>query len=57
MRWKYVDEARRGDHICYISNLDRLRSTLPEWELTKGLDEIFDEIVEGWRRRLAEGLG
>jgi CDP-paratose 2-epimerase len=57
MRWRYVDESRRGDHICYISNLDRLRSALPNWELTKGLDEIFEEIVEGWQRRLAEVPG
>jgi len=54
MRWKYVDEPRRGDHICYISNLDRLRATLPAWELTRGLDQIFEEIVDGWRRRRAE---
>jgi CDP-paratose 2-epimerase len=54
MRWKYVDEARRGDHICYISDLGRLQSSLPAWELTKGIDDIFEEIVESWRRRLAE---
>jgi CDP-paratose 2-epimerase len=54
MRWRYVDEARRGDHICYISDLRHLRSSLPKWELTKGLDEIFEEIVESWRQRLAE---
>jgi CDP-paratose 2-epimerase len=57
MRWEYVDEARRGDHICYISNLSRLRSALPRWELTKGLDDIFGEIVESWRQRLAKGGG
>jgi len=54
MRWTYVDEARRGDHICYISDLSHLRSSLPKWELTKGLDEIFEEIVASWRRRLAK---
>ena len=54
MRWTYVDEARRGDHICYISDLSHLRSSLPKWELTKGLDEIFEEIVVSWRRRLAK---
>jgi CDP-paratose 2-epimerase len=54
MRWRYVDKPRRGDHICYISNLDRLRAELPTWELTRGLDEIFEEIVDGWRQRLSE---
>jgi len=53
MKWKYVDEARRGDHICYISDLSALRSALPTWELTKNLDDIFEEIVEAWEKRLA----
>jgi CDP-paratose 2-epimerase len=57
MCWKYVDEPRRGDHICYISNLDRLHAALPAWELTRGLDQIFEEIVDGWRRRRAEVHG
>jgi len=53
MRWKYDDVPRRGDHICYISDLGHMRSSLPKWELTKGLDDIFGEIVESWRQRLA----
>jgi len=57
MRWTYLDEPRRGDHICYISDLSRLRAALPAWELTKGLDEIFEEIVESWQRRLFEAAG
>jgi CDP-paratose 2-epimerase len=40
----YVEEARRGDHICYISDLRRLRSDYPEWELTMSLDDIFAEF-------------
>ena len=54
MKWKYVDEPRRGDHICYISDLSALRSALPKWELTKSLDDIFEEVVEAWERRLVE---
>jgi len=38
---RYVDEARRGDHICYISDLRRFRSDYPDWELEMGLDDIF----------------
>ncbi len=38
---QYVDEARRGDHICYISDLRRFRSDYPDWELEIGLDDIF----------------
>jgi CDP-paratose 2-epimerase len=52
MRYRYVDEARPGDHICYISNLTRLRQSLAAWEITKSLDHIFEEMVAGWRYRL-----
>ena len=40
-----MDEPRRGDHICYISNLQRLSADYPDWELTISLDDIFDQLV------------
>lgn len=52
MRYKYSDQARAGDHICYISDLRQLRTSLPDWDITKSLDDIFDEIIEGWHQRL-----
>jgi CDP-paratose 2-epimerase len=42
---EYLDEPRRGDHICYISNLARLTTDYPDWEVTISLDEIFDQLV------------
>jgi len=42
---EYVDEPRRGDHICYISDLGRLRSDYPGWKVTVSLDEIFDDLA------------
>ena len=45
MRWEYRDEARKGDHICYISDLRKLRSHFPNWKLTYSLDRILEEIV------------
>ncbi|MBA2357361.1 MAG: NAD-dependent epimerase/dehydratase family protein [Actinobacteria bacterium] len=41
----YVEEPRRGDHVCYISNLARFRADYPAWELTMGLEEIFAEFA------------
>jgi CDP-paratose 2-epimerase len=43
--WTYVDENRVGDHICYISDLRRIRADYPDWELTRSLDDIIDEIA------------
>ena len=52
MHYHYDDQARIGDHICYISNLTHLRESLPGWDITKSLDDIFEEIVVSWRERL-----
>jgi CDP-paratose 2-epimerase len=43
--WEYVDEARRGDHICYISDLRRFRADYPDWTVTRSLDVIFDDFA------------
>jgi CDP-paratose 2-epimerase len=43
--WEYVEEARQGDHVCYISDLARLRADYPAWELTLSLDDIFEQFA------------
>ena len=45
LNWKYVDENRKGDHICYISNLAKFQSHYPSWSISIGLDEIFRQII------------
>jgi CDP-paratose 2-epimerase len=45
LNWQYEDVSRKGDHICYISDLSKLRSHFPAWELHYGLSEILDEIL------------
>jgi CDP-paratose 2-epimerase len=52
MKWRYVDENRIGDHICYYSDLRKMRSHFPAWDITKKLDGIFEEIAESWMARL-----
>jgi CDP-paratose 2-epimerase len=42
----YSEEARRGDHICYISNLEKLKAHYPKWSCTRSLDDILHEIVQ-----------
>ena len=49
---KYVEEARRGDHICYFSDLRKMQSDYPDWGITRTLDDIFLEIYLAWRSRL-----
>jgi CDP-paratose 2-epimerase len=42
---EYVPEHRVGDHVCYISDLRRLRGDYPDWEVTRSLDDIFRELA------------
>jgi CDP-paratose 2-epimerase len=42
----YIEEPRRGDHICYISNLKKLQAHYPNWKVTRPLDQILQEMVE-----------
>lgn len=51
MRWEYVDQNREGDHICYISDLRKMRAHYPSWEITRSLDDIFAEIHASWTTR------
>jgi CDP-paratose 2-epimerase len=52
-KYKYVDQNRIGDHICYYSDLRKMQSHYPRWSLTRSLEQIFEEIVAGWRARRA----
>lgn len=52
MRYSYVDENRIGDHICYYSDLRKMKAHYPTWDITKTLEATFGEIVDAWGRRL-----
>jgi CDP-paratose 2-epimerase len=52
MKWEYVDKAREGDHICYISDLGKMRRHYPHWDVTRSLEDLFDEITDSWLARL-----
>lgn len=53
MKWRYVDDHRIGDHICYYSDLRKMRAHYPAWDITKNLTQTFEEIAESWTVRLA----
>jgi CDP-paratose 2-epimerase len=46
MQYEYVDQNRAGDHICYISDLSKMKRQYPGWDITKTLDDVFREIYE-----------
>lgn len=45
LNYTYIDEARQGDHICYYSDLSRLKKRYPNWEIKKDIRATIDEIV------------
>jgi CDP-paratose 2-epimerase len=47
----YVDQNRIGDHICYYSDLRKMRVHYPQWNISVSLEETIRQIVEAWRRR------
>jgi CDP-paratose 2-epimerase len=53
MQWQYVDKAREGDHICYISDLRKMKRHYPNWHISKSLDDIFTELAEAWMTRVS----
>jgi CDP-paratose 2-epimerase len=46
LQWTYEDNARRGDHICYITDLSRFQNDYPGWSVTLSLDDILVEMVK-----------
>jgi len=51
MVYDYVDQARIGDHICYYSDLRKMRAHYPSWDISVSLEETIHQIVEAWKKR------
>ena len=45
LQYDYQDENRKGDHICYISDLTKIRSHFPEWKIAYDIPRILSEMV------------
>lgn len=41
---KYIEQNRKGDHVWYISNVDKFKSHYPDWEYKYDIYKIMDEI-------------
>jgi CDP-paratose 2-epimerase len=45
VRWQYHEDARKGDHICYVSDLRKFRSHFPAWYVSRDLNSILEELA------------
>ena len=52
-QFTYVEQNRAGDHICYYSDLRKMRAHYPAWDISKSLEETIGEIVAALRERAA----
>ena len=51
MVYSYDDTNRSGDHICYYSDLRKMKDHYPDWAITKDLQTTFEEIYTSWKSR------
>ncbi|OIO35442.1 MAG: NAD-dependent epimerase [Candidatus Omnitrophica bacterium CG1_02_44_16] len=42
--WKYVNKPRIGDHIWYISNVNKFKTDFPHWDYSYNIDDIIENI-------------
>jgi CDP-paratose 2-epimerase len=57
MKFEYIDKNREGDHICYISDLSKMKSHYPDWSITRNINMVFDEIYQSWKHRIEKVIG
>lgn len=50
-RYTYSENNRIGDHLCYYSDLRKMRTHYPSWDITISLKETVEQIVESWGMR------
>ena len=46
MIYSYKEENRIGDHICYYSDLTKMKNDYPDFKITKDLNYIIESIYK-----------
>jgi CDP-paratose 2-epimerase len=44
--YSITEGHRKGDHICYVTDLSKIRRDYPEWEQTHSISTILDSLIE-----------
>jgi len=55
MNYTYLTENRIGDHICYYSDLRKMRAHYPQWDISVTLEETIQQIIDSWQQRIDQG--
>ena len=51
MNWSYSKTNRIGDHIWWISNINKFKSHYPDWSYTRNIQDILNELFQGISKR------
>ncbi|HWG85310.1 MAG TPA: NAD-dependent epimerase/dehydratase family protein [Deinococcales bacterium] len=51
LNWTYSDQNRQGDHIWYVSGLEKFEAHYPQWRITYDVPAILQEIFEANQER------
>ena len=57
MNWHYSDQNRIGDHVWWISDVNRFRADYPEWRFTYDIRSILREIFDATAERHRHAIG
>jgi CDP-paratose 2-epimerase len=51
MKYDYINKPRIGDHICYYSNLSKIKSHFPKWKIKLKIPNILGEIIKNYKQK------
>jgi CDP-paratose 2-epimerase len=52
INYSYAKENRIGDHIWYISDVNKFKKNYPDWSYKYNLDDILSQIYTGFKNRI-----
>ncbi|MGD0340485.1 MAG: NAD-dependent epimerase/dehydratase family protein [Bacteroidales bacterium] len=52
MNYSYTEENRIGDHIWYISDVNKFKNHYPDWSYKYNLEDILTQIYDSFRNRI-----
>ena len=55
--YDYDSTPRVGDHICYYTNLSKVKKHYPSWKIKKNITQIVEAMVMKWKEKLYYTVG
>jgi len=46
---KFIKQPRIGDHIWYISNIEKFKKNYPNWKQKYNTKKIIEELVDNFK--------